>query len=75
MAKRKIEVERFALGKKGLNTIYALSKSGKVYRLKHPVQPKQLPVLKERLRDAQSKNGGKHLITLTEWVKVKEIAA
>lgn len=70
MAQRKIPVANFRWGKKHKDVLYALSKSGKVYRLKARVTPEQVPRLRTRILEAQVLNDGQYTITLSNWTKV-----
>jgi len=70
MAQRKIPVANFRFGKKHKDVLYALSKSGRIYRLNTRVTPKQVPGLKKRILEAQALNNGQFTITLSNWTKV-----
>ena len=73
MAQRKIRAVSFRFGKKHKDVLYALSKSGRIYRLNTRVTPKQVPRLKERILEAQFLNNGQFTITLSHWTKVASL--
>ena len=70
MAQRKIPVANFRFGKKHKDVLFALSKSGRIYRLNTRVTPEQVPRLKTRILEAQVLNNGQFTITLSNWTKV-----